>query len=839
MAGEQEIAVVLRLIADEFKKELSSSKGVLGDFMGALRTWQAQVSAGAGILLAFAKSTASYAEETKNAAIATGTTAQGFQALSYAAKQSNVDQDTLRAGLVNLNRSLVEAYQKSGDARDAFGGLGVSVRAADGSLRFTDETLMELADRFQALGPGAESTAYAVKLFGKAGSEMLPFLMEGRDSIGAMVQRAKELGIVLGDEALADASAFNNALDEMTAAMNGLKLTVGNAVIPVFTALFKTLSDLLAGPFGDGLKLVLKGWREIFVVVQGATQSVEALLDRIAGKIDQTQLLEKLQKIREDTGASLYFLDNPDAQVQVKKGTSRGPTTLDSDVREKQAALERERAYAEQLISVRREMQEAYLLVEEANLQRMSETQALGGEELIAEQATLERRKLEVRQESYTKLLQVESLFAQELKAIRGRSHEEQEKAEAEHELKVMKIVGDMYAVRQQLSIQNAKTGQALEKVRGLDEQGKGTAQRYNDGQDYQKAKQGIANYIATEQAALATLEASSTASFYELADTRIRILQGMRERDLFEETTNEATRAKISAEYDLKITQEHRAITQHRLEDELAQAVEHLEYVKSFYTSTSTEIAEAQLAVFAAMRERDLADVRLSEAQKERIQTEYEAKEKRERAKMDSLSGLAQGMTDYIRDTDTAFGMMRDMARSTAQAMQGFFSKFFFDLLEGKITSLKDLMKGVLDFVRTIIVQVAAQLATIMALKLMVGGATGGVGLLGGLFARDGGEVFKKYRLGGPIISNGDHIPIMAARGEYVMSRRGVEFLDRINQGILPAGGGGGNVTVNVHGMEPHQRVTARHSLNLKEHVVNLIIENMSENGALRGRFA
>lgn len=841
MAG-QEIAVVLKLIADEFKKELSASKGVLGDFMGALRDWKTQLAAGSGVLVALAKSTASYAEETKNAALATGTTTQGFQALAYAAKQSNVDQDAFRNSLVHLNRSLVEAFQKSGDARDAFQGLNISVKSADGSLRYTDSTLLELADRFKALGPGAEASSYAVKLFGKAGSEMLPFLLEGRTGIEGMMQRARELGIVLSDEATAQAAEFNSAMGEMTAAANGLKYEIGNGLIPIITKLMTVTTDLGSTWLGKLFKLMVAGWKEILIVVEGAALSIEAVIDRISGKIDQSQLLEKLKTIREDTGAAIFFADNPDAQVRVNKSAPR-PTpggTLDSDVKERQAALDAERKYAEQIIEVRREMQEAALQVEEAHLQRRVSINEIGGEALVDEQVSLERRKLETQQESLTKLLQIESIYYQELQGISGRSHDDRLKAEAAHAEKVIKVVSDMFKVRQQLTVADDKAAMDRAKAQGIDQAGSGKGIVYNANQAYQASQKAAADRVTLEQASLAQIETSHLFSYYQISEGRIRIFEAMRARDLQAETTNEARRALINAEYDQKIDQERQALRVRQLDDEVARTQASLETIKSFYTSTSVEIAQAQIAVFDAMRARDLADTKLSEAQKDKIRAEYDAKEKRETAKMDSLSGLAQGMSDYVRDTDSAFGLMRDMARSTAQAMQGFFSKFFFDLLEGKITSLKDLMRGVLDFVKQLLVQVAAQLATIMALKLMLGGASGGTGLLGGLFAREGGEVFKRYRLGGPIVSNGDHIPIMAARGEYVMSRRGVEFLDRINQGIHPnPSGAGGNVTVNVHGVPAGHRVSAQHSLNLKEHVINLILENVAENGAMRRSFA
>ena len=59
------------------------------------------------------------------------------------------------------------------------------------------------------------------------------------------------------------------------------------------------------------------------------------------------------------------------------------------------------------------------------------------------------------------------------------------------------------------------------------------------------------------------------------------------------------------------------------------------------------------------------------------------------------------------------AFGMSREMARNTAQAMNQGFQTFFFDSMEGKFHSFQDVLTGVLDFTKKIISQIMAQMVT------------------------------------------------------------------------------------------------------------------------------
>jgi len=98
-------------------------------------------------------------------------------------------------------------------------------------------------------------------------------------------------------------------------------------------------------------------------------------------------------------------------------------------------------------------------------------------------------------------------------------------------------------------------------------------------------------------------------------------------------------------------------------------------------------------------------------------------------------FDGWAKGMRNYVRDTQSGFGLAADMARRTAQMMEQGFQTFFFDAMEGKINSLKDVLKSLLDFAKNLIAQVGAQLVT----RQIVGA-----------FAGAGGASPPKFAMGG-----------------------------------------------------------------------------------------
>lgn len=120
-----------------------------------------------------------------------------------------------------------------------------------------------------------------------------------------------------------------------------------------------------------------------------------------------------------------------------------------------------------------------------------------------------------------------------------------------------------------------------------------------------------------------------------------------------------------------------------------------------------------------------------LTEAERSTIRLQYlqESREKELAASNDVAEGWVRGMRRYIKDTQSGFGMAADMARRTAQMMEQSFGKFFFDAMEGRIQSFKDVMKSLLDFTKQIMSQIMGQLITQTVLKGVMAGFGGGFG--------------------------------------------------------------------------------------------------------------
>lgn len=174
-----------------------------------------------------------------------------------AAEQSGVSGESFEKGLRKLSTTMLEAATGSEDAARNFAAVGVEFKNQDGTLRATDQVLLDLAERFKAMPDGAEKTALAVQLFGKSGAELIPFLNQGRDGINELAAEMQALGVQMSSETAAQAGNFNDALDKLKLATT----SIGNQII---ASLLPALNDMAGGMVesakqGGTLRAILDG----------------------------------------------------------------------------------------------------------------------------------------------------------------------------------------------------------------------------------------------------------------------------------------------------------------------------------------------------------------------------------------------------------------------------------------------------------------------------------------------------------------------------------------------------------------------------------------------------
>lgn len=116
-----------------------------------------------------------------------------------------------------------------------------------------------------------------------------------------------------------------------------------------------------------------------------------------------------------------------------------------------------------------------------------------------------------------------------------------------------------------------------------------------------------------------------------------------------------------------------------------------------------------------------------------------------------DFFAGFAKSMRKYVTD-QSVFGLGVDQARRVAQGMEQGFQRYFFDAMEGRITSFKDVVQSLTDFAKNLVSQMASAVITNSVLRgimsmtpgggASIGGLQGGSGDVGGFTLRANGGI-------------------------------------------------------------------------------------------------
>lgn len=172
-----------------------------------------------------------------------GITAETASQLAYAADQSATSIDTLEIGLRNMQKTVIAAGDGNKQAAAALDAIGLSAEQLAGLS--PERRLMAIADAVAAIeDPGVKSSV-AMRIFGKAGAELIPLLDEGSAGIQAMMQKAVELNMVMSAESAAAAQSFGDQLGTLQGQFTAIVMKIGTALMPTLSEAAKNFEPML------------------------------------------------------------------------------------------------------------------------------------------------------------------------------------------------------------------------------------------------------------------------------------------------------------------------------------------------------------------------------------------------------------------------------------------------------------------------------------------------------------------------------------------------------------------------------------------------------------------
>ena len=230
----------------------------------------AAVTAGAAAAIQIANQATAAAADLTDAADRIGVGTEALQQWRFVADEAGVPVQALESDLEKLNGTLGKFKMGIGDAKlkPWFQELGISKADLD-SITTADQLMMMLADRLGQITDRSKQVA-AARAFGIEAS--LPALRLGEEGLRELMERAKELGLVLDSETVAKLDAADRkaelagqqlktlaaaAVEPLSTAMANLGGWIANTIIqfdrlegqsPRWIQALATLTRLLPGP---------------------------------------------------------------------------------------------------------------------------------------------------------------------------------------------------------------------------------------------------------------------------------------------------------------------------------------------------------------------------------------------------------------------------------------------------------------------------------------------------------------------------------------------------------------------------------------------------------------
>jgi len=233
MAEIMDLVYRLRADGSDLHKELTKSrKGIRGFAQKARRSLNIVGAAAGGVVVGFAAMGVQANSETarlQRLADSTGLLAEDMGGLQLAAQMAGTD-------IKEISQAFGDLANKGRNGHDVLKDMRIEFRDAEGNFRPIIDVVGDFAEKIERLGPSTEATALAMEAFGDdGGQKLLPFLLEGRDGLEDMRKEADRLGLTFDEKTGRAAIRFEQDLQKLKLAQEGLFRQVTGELVPVLT----------------------------------------------------------------------------------------------------------------------------------------------------------------------------------------------------------------------------------------------------------------------------------------------------------------------------------------------------------------------------------------------------------------------------------------------------------------------------------------------------------------------------------------------------------------------------------------------------------------------------
>jgi len=228
---------VVEIFADDSKlmRGLARSKNQLNKFAASAgRMGGAIFGGGVALAAPFVAATKTFmtqGDRIGKMAARTGMDVEALSEIDFATSQSGSTLEDFEKGLRRLQTTIGDTSANT----EVFKQYGIDIAALDGLS--PEEQFLGMADALAGISDPTKRAAAAYRLFGRAGTQLLPMLSQGAAGVEAMKKKARDLGLTMSSEDVAAAERLTDATDIVGRTMKRAAVSVGAALAPALEKL--------------------------------------------------------------------------------------------------------------------------------------------------------------------------------------------------------------------------------------------------------------------------------------------------------------------------------------------------------------------------------------------------------------------------------------------------------------------------------------------------------------------------------------------------------------------------------------------------------------------------
>lgn len=294
---------------DEFRKKAESAakpmtglqtvmNAVSGAASGMVRLIPGVTAGWAGIgvaALGLSKNAAKVADEIGRSAEELGISTVAMSEYEYAARIAGVSSASLESGLESLSTAIAEDS-------DALRAMGVATRDATGAQRPLQAVLLDVTAKFSTYEAGAAKAAIGQEVFGRSFEQLLPLLNRGASGLADLTEEAHLFGVVISEDAAAEARRFNEDLERLSGLIPALAVEIGGPLVSSVRE--------LAEEFLDARRAGLSLWESMTGIgLSDPTKSPAEHIARISKEIEHLNSLPAGRGGQKRGAAEIEYLE--------------------------------------------------------------------------------------------------------------------------------------------------------------------------------------------------------------------------------------------------------------------------------------------------------------------------------------------------------------------------------------------------------------------------------------------------------------------------------------------------------------------------------------------------